>query len=233
MLSVRYCVVAVLLSFLCAGVIRADTLTLTAVDMGWYQHNASESGYHDPAKLNYLAARLFPSASPMSDYRNFFVFDLSGVTGTVAGARLELNTLQVSGNETYELYHVATPVATLLAGGSGKGSIFDDLGDGTVYATQSILASQPNTTIDIALNSGFVSNANAAIGGRFAIGGALTSLASTGNQYVFGYQSLDGPPLSYSRLVLTVVPEPGMLTLLLAGAIGLFVNASRRRLRRP
>jgi len=70
---------------------------------------------------------------------------------------------------------------------------------------------------------------NAARGGLFALGGAWTSLASFGDEYVFGYTvAPDNPDVRQLEFrTLPSVPEPATLALLSIGAL----FAARRRVR--
>lgn len=208
----RLIVAATALLILTTGIADAESLEFDALDVGWYRQNTSDSGFHDPAVENYLAGRY-----SVSQYRNFFVFDLSSITSDVTGATLTLNVLgTTSGSETYELYHVSTDVADLIAGGSNKSTIFADLGAGDSFGSREIFDSEADSYIEIVLDTDLV-NDSIDQNGMLVIGGALTSLeqSSTADEYVFGYEG--ETPFSYAKL--TVVPEPGTLTLLLIGAV--------------
>jgi hypothetical protein len=62
----------------------AQLVFLEAVDSGFY----SSGGDHSSGLTNYLAGDT--ASAGVAEKRNFFVFDLSGVTGPVLGATLEL-----------------------------------------------------------------------------------------------------------------------------------------------
>lgn len=100
----RLAVSAVLFVALClcsAATARADTVTVTAGDSGWFAAN----GFHNAASQNYIAG-------DFDTYHNFFTFDLSTMSGTITGATLRLfNPLNPfgSGSGTYTLYDVLTP----------------------------------------------------------------------------------------------------------------------------
>ncbi|MCE5269271.1 MAG: hypothetical protein LLG00_15445 [Planctomycetaceae bacterium] len=210
-----------------AGAVRAETITLDAVARGWYRSGGGDSGYCSSTSANYMAGRLTSDCT--AEYRNFFVFDLTSLAGTISGATLRLNTLGVQGSgETYSLYDATTPVMTLTAGGSGQSEIFADLGTGTVYGSCSIQASEHDSYVEIPLSVEFVSAANMA-NDWFAIGGTLTLPQGTSDLYVFGYPG--EKPLNFTQLVVTTVPEPGMLALGLSSVVCLLGSVCYRRRR--
>jgi hypothetical protein len=139
------------------------------------------------------------------DYRNFFVFDLGTVSGTILGAQLQL---AVPGSDgyfssfpslKYGNYDVSTALPAL-TGGTGGASAYADLGGGVLFAATSITNDDEGTTALINLNGAGVASIQESLGGNWAIGG---------------------------RADVEAVPEPG--TLSLAGlAIASLVWARRR-----
>jgi hypothetical protein len=219
--------VAVGLVLFWGGIACADVINV--MDRGWYLNDGIDLGYHDPS----VDLKSYFAGEASGEYRDFFVFDLTGVTNPVVGATLELNTFEVAGtniagtNQTYpvyKLYDVGTAISTLTAAQTGQSGIFADLGGGTVYGSIDTKNVQSNTTITIPLTSA-LSAINAARGGQFAIGGTLTN-TSTDPQYLFGFS--DSTDLSNSRLILVTVPEPGSFVLALLGVASAFVWMRRR-----
>src|SRR5678815_590252 len=103
--------------------IQASTSTwnVYAYDAGWYD----DSGYHNPNNDNYLAGK--DCGFGCWYVRDWFVFSIPGNLGTIQGASLTIYTADMfssTGNVGYELHEVTTPVATLLAGGSGLTAIY-------------------------------------------------------------------------------------------------------------
>ena len=126
-----------------AGRSNADTLTVDFADSGWYV----QDGFHSATIKNYLAGLSTGNVV----LRNYFVFDLTGVTDPIVGARLRLfNPADgfTGAPRDYTLFDVSTPVPTLTAGspqGSATGrAIFDDLGSGTPEVTARSACRHPN-----------------------------------------------------------------------------------------
>lgn len=170
----------------------AQDLILEAVDSGNYDWE----GDHSSGNTYYPAGDT--AASGFNEIRDFFVFDLSGVTGPVLGATLELycpSDPPDAGNgyrspdsfESYALWEVVTDVATLTAGGTGLTGIFDDLGGGTSFGQIDMTAADNGTVVSIGLNHNAEASIEAAAGGLWAVGGAVMTLDGTPLQVVFGY----------------------------------------------
>ena len=70
---------------LLAGPMAAGAVTLNAVDSGWY----NDAGFHDATNQNYIAGLCSDCGGAV--FRNFFVFDLTGV-GPVSSATLRQHT---------------------------------------------------------------------------------------------------------------------------------------------
>ncbi len=167
-------------------------LIFPASDSGWY----NGANFHDPENNNYIVGYHAPGATEL---RNFFVFDLPVLNGAVAGAQLRIYTFTINappGAETFELHHVNTPVSTLVAGeGTGVTNVFNDLGDGLLYATRAVTNTEANSFITLTLNSNAIAALNAASGQRFALGGRLSTLAATPgvDEKLFAYSSGSAP----------------------------------------
>ncbi len=230
----------VLAAFLvCATAQNAAAITIDATDRGWYGDN----GTHNTSVLNYLAGDcdggtcVAGTNTGIDEFRNFFVFDLSGVTGPITAAKLRLhNTVGTSpffrhgffsdtGSETYLVSEVSTAIASLLAGTGGMAA-FGELGSGTSYGSFTATSAANGTFVEIGLNGAAIAALNLA-SGLFAFGGSITTLNGfPDEETLFAFS--DSGLLSDTQLELTVVPEPST-ALLLAAAIALLGALRTRR----
>jgi hypothetical protein len=166
-----------------------------------------------------------------STRNNYFAFDLSGLSGTVTGAKLTIfgpNGLFLFNSTTpatvtYSIYDVTTDIGALTGHTAGVAA-FTDLGSGLVYGSTSFAAttgSSPQLVIDL---SGGLNDINAALGGLFALGGD-SSLVS--NQGFLWSSSFLGPA---AELTLETTPIPAALPLFASGGALLgFLGWRRKR----
>jgi hypothetical protein len=164
------------------GDLASASVTLNAVDQGWWD----STGAHSSTNKNYL------TGLSSTDHRSYYVFDLTAVSQAIAAAQLNLfnptnGYSSPDPTETLGIFDVSTPLTALQATGSGQTAIYNDLGSGTSYGSQTVSAASNGQLIAIPLNAAAVSALNAARGTRTAVGGALTSISGTANQFVFGF----------------------------------------------
>src|SRR5262245_32440492 len=179
----------------------ASTIIVTSADTGWY----TQDGRHDADNTNYLVGL----CCGVGVHHNFFVFDLSTVTGAITAASLRLNTFVylADATETVTYFDVSTPIASLVAGGTGLVTTYTDLGSGAQYGQRTYQLTDQDTIRDVVLNTTGVAAIQSALGGMFAVGGALTTLNAAPPVQEFVYGGSAGPV----QLVLetaTTVPEP-------------------------
>ncbi len=154
-----------------------------AFDAGWYL-----GGYHRTWDINYTTG-YFPQ---YGEFRDFFAFDLTSpaIEGVVVGATFNVFAANiVTGDEfeTMQIVDVTTSVDEVVAGEPDRFDIFEDLGTGKVYAVRKILVGEAWTPISIELNADAVADINAALGGKFALGGVETTIDELGpQQNIFG-----------------------------------------------
>ena len=204
----------------------AATYTIDYTDSGWY--NASSG--HNPSNDNYIVG----NCCGTGEYRNFLVFDLTGVTGTIVSATLEAespSTLTPDPSETWTLYDVTTPVATLVAGGVSA-AIFSDLGSGTSYGNVTV-ANGYTGIVTVTLNANAIAALNAAKGSSIAIGGALSTLGAGSDEFIFA-DSFGGYVRRLTiQTVATPVPtmnEWGMIIFMVfAGLVSLYYLRRQRK----
>ncbi len=171
----------------------AQSVVLDAVDWGQYHWD----GEHEPANVSYLVGNI---SGAYNEYRAFFVFDLSTVTERVVAATLELYNPGLpsdigdgyqspDASETFATFDVTARISTLVEGGTGLTSVFDDLGGGLEYGSVEVSAADNATIVRVTLSQEALIALNQA-DGQWAIGGALTTLAGSGYEMMFSYSHL-------------------------------------------
>lgn len=209
----------------------ATVININSFDNGWYDN----TGFHNAINTNIFAGKSFNTV-----LRNWFAFNLSSISGNVLSANITFlaNGFFVSdrGSETFQLNSFEGNINTLVAGGTGLGSIFNDLGDGNIYGIQELSlensSAMPQFSISLSLDA--LTDINSVIGGldqRFALGGLLQSESDlTSTAHIFGGSFL--MPAAFLTLEVgepvVDVPEPGPLALLGFGLLGLAVLRRRK-----
>jgi len=205
-----------------AGSAHADTVTLNSTSFGWWD----STGTHTAVITNYGTG----DDAENVDHRSFFVFNLSGLSGTVVSATLQIfNPIYLSPDpsETLSIFDVSTSIAALTASGTGQVGIYNDLGTGTLFGSTSVSAANNGANVNIPLNSAALAALQSGLGGSFAFGGSLTTLSAPG--LVEGVFLLSSANTGTRQLVLNTIPEPATLVLLGSGlaAIGIARRRSR------
>lgn len=230
---------ALLLSLLLiglAGAGQAATITIGASDSGWH----SGAGNHTITNQNYA------TGWEDEELRSFFVFDLSAIpiTESLLSVRFRAYNPDVcepdcsytggydspDATESLELREVLTPAALVTAPSIANPTVFDDLGDGTLFGTHLASSADNGAFIEIDLNAAGIAAAQGFVGvGDFVLGGSLASLTSSfgTTEVVFGLTDPAGLGPYTRELVITYTPEPGTALLLGLGLLGL--GLQRRR----
>lgn len=162
------------------------------------------------------------------ELRSYFFFDLSGVSGNIVGAELDVQRYGTTAGSTLGLFDVNTAASALVAtrGGAPNVSAFNDLGTGTSYGSFVVGAGSNTDIVSFTLDPAALVDINAAAGGGyFAIGGR----ALVGGPFFSGSSSepgnSGGTQNGIQQLVLTIddaptaVPEPTTLLLLGTGVV--------------
>lgn len=210
-------------ALLMGTVAQSHAILISATERGAYRSDtgAFGTGGAGTASGNYLTGL----RSSGVEFRSFFNFDLSSVSGTITSATFDISLDSTFGDspnpfETLGIFDVTTSIADLINNTGGL-SAFADLGSGTQFASASVSTTATSGTVSIAMNAAGLSALNAAIGGDFAVGGALTSLAGVGvEEFLFG-SSLNSPATIFDLNITTSVPEPTILALLCFGLVGI------------
>ena len=123
------------------------------------------------------------------DHRSWLEFNLTGVTGTITGATLHLfnpssGFSSSDGSETFAIFDVTSSRIPLITGAGGL-SAFNDLGGGVLLGSAVVTAAANGSFVDVTLNASGISYMTSKLGGLAYLGGAITSLSGTADQYVF------------------------------------------------
>jgi len=153
---------------------------------GWYGQGVDfrgaccNSGFHFDFNTNYAAGHGFGSGDTL--YQDFWVCDISTLTGSVTSASFQVFTYAIDTTSdhkpsvTLDLYDVMTPISDLVATNSNRGDIFGDLGSGTLYGTHVFDNTDSQALATISLSPAMIADLNLAIEAgatQFVIGGAL------------------------------------------------------------
>lgn len=201
----------------------ATTVTIDSYASGFYQNSG---GTPSLGSTNIIED---------STRNNYFAFDLSGLSGTVTGAKLTI----FGGNGffffnsttpaavTYSIYDVSTNIGAL-SGHTAGATAFTDLGSGSVYGSASIAVisgSAPQLEIDL---SGGLNDITATLGGLFALGGGSSLVSNQG----FLWSSSSRDPAAQLTLETTPLPAALPLYATVFGGGGLVAWRRRRKLMR-
>jgi len=224
--------------------IEAAVLELTAVDAGFVTEaggsakgdgtvvSSAKYNYSVGWEVHYATGALGSPLAPM-DRRNYFVFDLAGVTDPIVGATLTLwtGTLEsVDASEGYGLFDITDPpgalgLATALAGGTST-TEFDSIGDPLVTAASTLYSkiadgplflggmvltsAEDDSFVEITLTPSGIGYINTFLGGKLMLGGKVPSAVPPDSpQQPFGLTGPDiggGDPKT-PTLTITTVPE--------------------------
>jgi len=175
--------------------LAASTACLAAQTINVTSRGCVESdlNYHcggDPAANGNFYTGMY--GGDHTEGRSFFVFDLTGVSGPITTASIQLQ-MPPAGygssdpSETFAIFdYLLSPTglqsAPITAGG------FADLGTGTQFGSVNLTPASQGTVVVINLNAAGITAITNALGGKFAVGGAVTTLSgqTANDEAVFG-----------------------------------------------
>ncbi|WP_309714704.1 PEP-CTERM sorting domain-containing protein [Armatimonas sp.] len=221
----------------------AQAQNLNPVRSGLFFGSGSSVNNAQPANQSY-----FVGLEEGSERRNYFVFNLAGISSPITGATLQLynpiappdsnNGYFGDATETYELTST-TANPTSIQGGFGAGApglaVFNSLGTGTSFGTITASTASNGQTLNLTFNPAGLAALNSALGGLVAFGGRITTIVGPDDQFLFNAVDPTGglpinntPPvvLSLSTSGGGAAPEPGTMAFLLLG--GTLVLTRRR-----
>ena len=207
---------------------EATILSITTFDSGRYRND----GTSNPGSPNYIVGD-----HSAATFNKFFTFDLSGVSGKITQITLfaynssafeifDGGYVSLDPFETWSLFDVNTPLASLLDGTGGVAA-YNDLGSGTLLGSRQILSTENGVFIDVRLDV----NNLLLVDDKLAIGGALIPL-DDGRVFAGSSNAYPGNP---PRLELVfeqdsnVIPEPVTMMLFGIGMAGAFLRQRKRK----
>jgi hypothetical protein len=216
-MKLKSLVVGVLFAVASVCSAQASVFNLLAFGQGWIRQDGAGNGSF--ASNNFIAGNCGANDCGIGEFRNFFRFDVSSISGPISSAVLKLNTSNVQPEQAATVGYSISSTSSLT---------FADLGTGTLFGSRNYTNADDFTVQSIALNGAGLA-ALLAGGTDFIISGRVTSPTlfgpSEANQFVFG-SSFGGAEL----VVTTGVPEPSTWAMMLIGFAGL-AFATRRKVR--
>lgn len=172
-------IISILSGLLLAFSANAATVTVDANALGGYIQ-AFSGGSVVSGSGNYSVGEVSDFFGANVEVRNYAVFDLSAVGGTVTAATVRyFNPVNGFSSpydpEAFGLSDVTTSIATLTSGAGGAAA-FADLGSGIGLGGTFAGASTNGVFVNVPLNASGVAYVNSKLGGDAAFGGRLGAL---------------------------------------------------------
>jgi hypothetical protein len=209
----------------------ASSFTIDMSVAGQYATDPTPGVFYSSGNLSYLAG------DTNAAHKNFFVFNLSGVSGTIAGAQFEVQTYTVTGSGTFSVFQTAldpTTTETSCSDTATCSSTFAAL-DATTPAIGSVglTASSSNSVQTLVFNPAGVAWLQANEGKTVVLGGDFPEPLDSfffafGRPSDLAFLSTDGV-LAITTRDGTAVPEPKTVVLLGLG-LALAIVVARARL---
>lgn len=232
---------------LCSGPAVFSSHAAATIEISSSFSGGIYDGATTPGFFNYYIGYSIPSTP--SERRNYFIFDLAGVTTPVMSAKFKLF---LPGGPTLPLGYISSePTEDYRISGSGfhwtsfvgafgglatppmLSAMFGTMGTGPAYGLTTISAADGGTDIVMDLSHAAIMDINASLGDHFLITGRLPDIhpSTPGmppSELVFAYTDIPHPLMPLPRLELTFVPSPGAAGVL---AVAIGVTAAQRRRR--
>lgn len=154
----------------------ADTLTVNDSAEGWV---TSVTPFNNccSATGNYLVGNAPEGRPGGGEFRNYFSFEIPSFSGDLTSASILIPTAQEtffqSPSLQYTLTSVAVPLSLTLS--EPNQALFDSLGTGLVFGTQTYSESGPFNTVAISLDSAALDAIRNSQNAAFTLGGRVTS----------------------------------------------------------
>ena len=217
--------------FLFSNPSAAAVVTLQSVDEGEYVSGQPAKEFSGLYRATYDGS---------FNWRNFLIFDLSRISGTVTAASLFIPgfgaTIVAPSPVTFALHAVATNPAILLAGGDSVTNIYGDLADGTLFGSAVVQnppadnntgnAPMPDVTVSLA---GGLIDINAGLSGFLAIGGHVAAPTTPSVVLWRGFNAASDAFKPTLILEVIAIPLPPGAVLIVAGIGAVFLRRRRPR----
>ena len=136
----------------------------------------------------------FVGLSNQAIHRNYFVFDLAGVTDNVTAAHFVVHSpfgsyISPDPTETWTIFDYSSDIAILQNQSSISVPAYNDLGSGTVYGSVVVSESSEAFLVAINLNNDAITNINNTRGNKLALGGAITTINGSSTQVFFAFST--------------------------------------------
>lgn len=229
----KHLLIAIVSALTFGSAASAAVIDITPYSRGCVDSNASFGcGDSGTASGNFYTGNTLGTVGLL---RSFFLFDLSGVGGTIVSATLSFGLGNLGYNSTdasegVGFFEISASSVGKLESSTQDASTYSDLGTGINLGYPSFTNAMENSTVTNVLTPLWLSALNGASGGKFGLGGSLITFGGNGEEGVFGGSTGQQVKLTITTRDSGVIPLPAGLPLLLSGLGGLaLLRRSRRR----
>lgn len=238
-----------------AGII-AVTASAHGIEISAYlsgNFGADGSVSNSPGFQNHYVGTTFIGSTPIPERRNFFLFDVSGVSAPIVSAKLKLYVpiappdsgmgyISVDPTEDYLVTGTPFTPAEIATAGIPPGvamAMFGTFGSGSAYALDTVSIDNLGEDLVMPLSTAALIDLNTArlTSGKWAATGRLTTLGTPpppfADQLLFSFTDPTGAVAAttpFPRLEFETVPEPATLVAVGAGMACLLRLRNRRRI---